>query len=481
MAEVFIMPRLGQSMEEGTIVQWYKREGDAVRKGESLLEVMTDKANIDVEANDDSVLRRILAAADQTLPVNAPIAILGTANEPIDHLLANASAETDMQAASASMSTSTAPRSNDPTTNRSNDPTTQPIFSPRARRLAEEHRIPAAALAGCGTGPGGRIIERDVMNYVERQNTLGGQAGSPQSIASATENRGPRATPLAAKMAGDLGIDLGDLALGLPGSRIMAEDVRRRVQDAPGAPEPAVAPMIPQQGDGPRVAETIPLRGLKKMVAENVTRSRQTAPHVTLNCEVDMTEAAGLFEKLRPEIQKTYNTKLTYTDLLIKAAARALADHPLCNAALIGDEIRVYADKNIGVAVATETSLIVPVLKNADRKPLGEMSGELKELVERCRAGKQSPDDLAGGTFTVTNLGAFGIDTFDPILVPPQSCILGVGRIADKAIVINKQVAVRSIMSLSLSFDHRVLDGAPAARFLQRLREILESPVLIFV
>jgi len=342
--------------------------------------------------------------------------------------------------------------------------------------LADEHRIPVGALAGSGSGPGGRVIERDVMAYIERQKTIGIQIDAPPTM-PAVDERAPRVTPLAAKMADEHGIDLNELALGLPGSRIMAGDVRRRVQE-PAAQIPTVTAAAT---DGPAVVEPIPLRGLKKMVADNVSRSRQTAPHVTLNTEVDMSEAAALFDKLRPEIQKAYGTKLTYTDLLIKASARALADHPLCNAALIGDEIRVYGNKNIGVAVATETSLIVPVLKDADKKTLGDISGELKGLVERCRTGKQAPDDLNGGTFTITNLGAFGIDTFDPIIVPPQSCILGVGRISDKAVVVNKQIVVRSIMSLSLSFDHRVLDGAPAARFLQRLREILESPILIFV
>jgi pyruvate dehydrogenase E2 component (dihydrolipoamide acetyltransferase) len=476
MAELFIMPRLGQSMEEGTIVQWYKQEGDAVRKGESLLEVMTDKANMDVEATADGVLRRILARADETVPVNAPIGIIGTVGESIDHLLLGA-AQAPVEAAEArpahseSAAAPSSPAKFEPATD-------QPVFSPRARRLADEHRIPVAALAGCGTGPGGRIIERDVMAYIGRQTALGSMVDAP--TADLGTERPPRATPLAAKMAGDMGIDLTELAAGLPGSRIMAADVRKRVEE-PAAASPTGQASVAAPTDGPAVAEVIPFKGLRKLVAENVSRSRQTAPHVTLNSEVDMTEAAALFDKLRPEVQKAHGTKLTYTDMLVKACARALADHPLCNAALVGDEIRIYADKNIGVAVATDTSIIVPVLRNADRMSLGEVSVELKALVDRCRAGRQNPDDLAGGTFTITNLGAFRIDTFDPIIVPPQSCILGVGRIADRAVVVNKQVVIRTMMSLSLSFDHRVLDGAPAARFLQRLREILESPVLIFV
>jgi pyruvate dehydrogenase E2 component (dihydrolipoamide acetyltransferase) len=472
MAELFIMPRLGQSMEEGTIVQWYKREGDTVRAGESLLEVMTDKANMDVEATNDGVVRRILATVDETVPVNSPIAVLGTADEPIDHLLpgSDAPSASTAQAASGVAQAPSTPAA----TGELVDVAAQPVFSPRARHLADEHRIPAGALAGSGTGPNGRIIERDVRSYIERQRTLGIQTEVPAALPEVGKT--PRATPLAAKIAGDLGVDLSDLATGLPGSRIMAEDVRRRIKtDAP------VTASASTEGAGPAIAHTIPFKGLKKLVAENVTRSRHTAPHVTLNTEADMTEAAALYANLRPAILAEHGAKLTYTDLLVKACTRALADHPLCNAALIGDEIRVYADKNIGVAVATDTSLIVPVLKHADRKSLGDVCVELKALVERCRTGKQAPGDLTDGTFTITNLGAFGIDTFDPIIVPLQSCILGVGRIADKAVVVDKQVVIRKMMSLSLSFDHRVLDGAPAARFLQRLREILETPVLIFV
>ena len=195
MAELLLMPRLGQSMEEGTIVQWYKREGDVVRKGESLVEVMTDKANMDVEATADGVVRKIFATADQTLPINAPIAIIGTADEPIDHLLAQRDSampnglttvdpgvNTEPIPGNLGMNAEAIPAKPFPTTQRPNDPTTQQIFSPRARHLADEHRIPIAALAGCGTGPGGRIIERDVMAYVERTNALAGQVDAAPSV-----------------------------------------------------------------------------------------------------------------------------------------------------------------------------------------------------------------------------------------------------------------------------------------------------------
>lgn len=471
MAEFFSMPVLGQTMEEGTILRWFKQEGDVIKKGEPLLEVMSDKANIEVESPCDGVLRKILVAADEMVPVKTPIAIIGTADEPIDALLSGgAGAAGQAGDGTATPATVEAPVSVEAAVTAATPPTGRIPISPRARRLADERGIPIAALAGiAGSGPQGRILEKDVLAYLEKQ------AAAPLPTAVPEEAARPRLTPLAARIADELGVKAEELARGLPGGRVRAEDVLRAAETARPVPPPVSAPA------GLTVTQVIPFKGLRKMIADNVTKTRQTVPHVSLTMEVDVTELVALHARLQPEIQKVYNTKLTYTDLIIKATARALADHPLCNAALIGDEIRLYAEKNIGVAVATEAGLIVPVIKSADRKPLGEISVELKALAERCRTGKQTPEDLAGGTFTITNLGAFGIDNFDPILVSPQSCILGVCRIAEKPAVIDKQVVVRSMMNLCLSFDHRVLDGVPGSRFLQRLKELLESPLLILV
>jgi pyruvate dehydrogenase E2 component (dihydrolipoamide acetyltransferase) len=472
MAYLFKMPMLGQTMEEGTVLQWFKQEGDSIKKGEILLEIMSDKANIEVESSTEGVLRKILTPVNETVPINTPIAIIGSAEEPIEALLAGAGSAPAMAAPEPTVTASPAAASAAPVATAT--PTVSPsstggvFLSPRAHRLADEHGVSTAALAGRGTGPGGRVVEKDILAYLEEQKTA--QAGKA------------RVTPLAAKIADEMGVNLEELALGLPGSRVRAEDVRRLAEETKAAPEPVPAgkDAAPASGE-PATREVIPLRGLRKIIADNVTKSRQTAPHVTLTLEVDMTETVALFSRLQAAVQQAYQTKLTYTDLLIKASAYALTEHPLCNAALVGDEIRLYADKNIGIAVATDTGLLVPVIRQADTKPLGHISLELKALVERCRSGKQTPDDLSGGTFTITNLGVFGIDVFDPIIVPPQSCILGVCRIAEKPVVLQKEVVIRSMMNLCLSFDHRVLDGVPGARFLQRLKEILENPLTLFV
>jgi pyruvate dehydrogenase E2 component (dihydrolipoamide acetyltransferase) len=481
MAEYFKMPTLGQSMEEGTVLQWFKREGEAIRRGEALLEVMSDKANFEVEAPVDGVLRKILVPENGTVPVNTPLAIIGTADEPIEALLQGVGQgeATIAQTATGPVGPSVSAAVVSPMPAPQLEPASvrRVSISPRARRLADERGIPIAALAGIGTGPEGRVLERDVLAYLERLAVAPADSSSTGPEVR-TERPKPRVTPLAARMAGELGVNIEELAMGLPGSRVTAEVVRRTVEAGKPAPRSATEQT---KGGAPAVAEVIPLRGLRKMVADNVTFSRQTAPHVTLVTEADVTEMVALFERLRPEIQRRYDTKLTYTDLLVKAVARALCDHPLCNAALVENEIQVYADKNIGVAVATENGLLVPVIHQADTLSLAEISRRLRELAERCRTGKQTPDDLMGGTFTLTNLGAFGIDAFDPIIVPPQSCILGIGRIMQKPIVVEGQVAIRSMMSLCLSFDHRVLDGVPAAKFLQTLTSFLGSPLLILV
>jgi pyruvate dehydrogenase E2 component (dihydrolipoamide acetyltransferase) len=317
-------------------------------------------------------------------------------------------------------------------------------------------RVDLASLAGKGTGPGGRVVVADV---------------EAASAAAAV-----RATPLAARIAEDLGVELADLACG--GDKVTADDVRRAVQ------APKIASAAPKQAPAssePAVAEVIPFRGLRKMTADVVARSRFTAPHICLNMEVDMTATRALHAQIVPSVQEAHGVKLTITDLLVRAVARALAKHPLCNAALVGDEIRVYADRNVGVAVAAPSGLVVPVLRQADALSLVEISRLLKGLVQRCRDGKQTQDDIAGGTFTITNIGMFGVDSFDPIIVPPQSCILGVCRVADKPVVLDGQVAIRSMMNLCLSIDHRVLDGVPGAQFLQTLKGLLESPLTMLV
>lgn len=447
MATKMILPMLGQTMEEGTITKWLKQEGDSVEKGEPILEVMTDKVNMEVESPASGVLRKILAAEEETIPVMATIAIIGTADEPIDDLLEESAQEPPPSIVQeiTAMETPASPAL------AAEPPISTPsrvFISPRARRLAHEQGIPIESLVGRGTGPSGRINENDVKAYMA-------EVGAPSK---------GKATPLAAKIAAEQGIDLGGVVGTGPGGKVRREDL---LKVSPGFPTIE--------------AKTIPFTGIRKMVADNVAKSAQTAPHVTLTSEVDMTEAVKLRTQILDEFERKYGTRLTFTDLIIKAAARAILEHPLANASLQGSEIHIFGDVNVGVAVSVEGGLIVPVIRNADRKALPQISSELKQLVEKGRTGKLSGDDITGGTFSITNLGAYGVDVFNPIITPGQSAILGVCRIAEKPVIQNGEVVGRSMMNLCLSFDHRVLDGAPAAQFLQKIKELLESPYQLLI
>jgi pyruvate dehydrogenase E2 component (dihydrolipoamide acetyltransferase) len=442
MATKVILPMLGETMEEGTVTQWLRQEGDKVEKGEPLLEVMTDKVNMEVESPASGILRKILAQPEETIPVMALIGIIGTADEPIDDILAEAeSAEPAKPKAGTSAPPTLSPAMPIPA-DMPTPASSHAFISPRAKSLARERRIPLDELVGRGTGPGGRIVEKDVLAYV---------AGMTQI----------KATPLAAKMAADKGISLRGATGSGPRGKITRDDVLRA----------ATYPVLE--------AKVIPLTGMRKLVADNVAKSAQTAPHVTLTMEVDMTELVRTRAQILGEFEKKYSTKITFTDLILKAAARALPDHPMVNASLQGNEIHIHGEVNIGVAVALEGGLIVPVVRNADRKSLAEISVELKSLAEKARSGGLSTNEITGGTFTITNLGAYGVDYFNPIITPGQSAILGVCRIAEKPVVIESKVVIRSMMNLCLSFDHRVMDGAPAALFLKRIKELLETSHLI--
>ena len=486
MAQIFQMPQLGSTMEEGTILKWFKQEGDPITQGELLLEVETDKASMEVESPSSGIIRRILVPADRMVAIRIPIAILGEADEPIDHLLAQAghSSTPVSDDPGSTLGRSPTPASSEhPNTGTPEYQNPAVPISPRARRLADSQGVPVSALAGRGSGPGGRVIERDVAAYVAERDRSSAFAQIIPEPEDQQSRITLRSTPLAARMAGDLGVDLNDLALGLPGSRVRSVDVLRHAETGGLTPDAAPPSAAPSQG-AKLLTETdtlLPFSGMRKRIADNVAKSAFTAPHVTLTLEVDMTACADFRSRLIPAIELAYGARLSYTDILVKASAHALGEHPRLNATLSGDQLRVFAHKNIGVAVALDEGLIVPVIRQAESKTLGTICAELKPLIERSRTGKFTPDDLAGGTFTITNLGAFGIDVFDPIIVTGQAAILGVGRIADKPVVIDKEIVVRSMMNLCLSFDHRMVDGAPAAKFLQRLKQLLENPIVLLV
>jgi len=500
MAKTLELPALGNSMEEGTITQWFKAEGEAVAKGEALYEVMTDKVNMEVESPEAGVLRKILAPIDTTVPVNDPVAILGTADEDISALVGEAPpapttvdgggagegrAGHEAEVASPVMEDDVA----ETRVNSSGSPSIgggggegRVFASPRARRYADEYGVDIAQLAGRGTGVDGHVVEADVVAFYEEQ----------QARKKEAEKAAPRVSPLAQRVAAEHGVPVETVQGTGYGGKVTQEDVKRTV--APPAPttvdgggagkekkgQAPSRPTPPELGAGGQSVVT--LRGMRKMVADAVARSAQAAPHVTLTLPVDMSEATRFRAQVLPAIEKSHGVRVSFTDIIAKAAARALLDHPYLNSTLVKDEITLHHQAvHLGVAVSLGADgLIVPVVQDAGAKSLGEFSRALKELAAKAKSGQLATDEVTGGTFSITNLGTFGVTQFNPIIVPPQTAILGVCAIADTIVAVSGQPSVRPMMNLCLSFDHRVTDGAPAAAFLAQLKETLEQPYLMF-
>jgi len=282
-----------------------------------------------------------------------------------------------------------------------------------------------------------------------------------------------RTSPAARRLARELGVDLSKVTGSGPEGRIVREDVLRAAEALKAAPRVELAPPLAPPAPGGKV---IPLTGIRKVIADRMSFSARTAPRVTIFMEVDMSEVARIRERLIPEIEKTHRVRLTYTEMLVKAVAKALERHPIVNSIIVGEEIRLMDEINIGVAVAIEDGLVVPVVHEANKKSLTEIAVAVERVVEKARRReKLLPEEASGSTFTITNTGLFGVDFSTPIINPPESAILGFGRIVEKPVVVGGQVVIRPMGHLSLSFDHRVMDGTPAAQFLADVKRILEN------
>jgi pyruvate dehydrogenase E2 component (dihydrolipoamide acetyltransferase) len=455
MATEVILPKLGQTMEEGTIVEWFKQEGDSVKRGEVLYTVESDKATLESESPARGILRKILVPAGETVPVLTPVAVITrTADEDISAIATEAPPPSVVGA--------------EPEPEVSQAVPSQPevakaaagrIFaSPRARMRAKEMSVDLRALAG--TGPGGRIVERDVLDYVESQ---------------------PRATPMARKRAADLGVDLTNVSGTGVGGKVTQEDVETAHRDMAVAatPRPAPAPTPAIRLPQAEVVSTVPLTGLRGIIAERMATSAHTTARVTLITEVDATAFVDVRTQLKAQVSDEWGFAPGYNDLLGLIVARALREFPYMNARLNGERIETLSSIHLGLAVDTERGLLVPVIRDADALGLREFGTRFRELVGRARDGKSLPDDLSGGTFTMTNLGMYDVDAFTPVINLPELAILGVGRIQPQPVVRENKIAIRQMMVLSLTFDHRLVDGAPAARFLQRIKQLVESPYLL--
>ena len=468
------MPKLGLTMTEGTITEWVKAPGDAVKVEEALCSYETEKVTLELVAPADGILGAILAPAGTTVPCGAPVCEFRTVAE------ARRQPTKASQATPNSVTSQTLPVAPMP-----NAPTARPgriAATPKARRLAAQWGISLDQMTG--RGPNGRVQAVDVA--------LAHAAGQP---ATATPPAAPlNATPLARRIASAEGIDIGDVRGSGPDGRVTradVEDARRAVRPARDheVPSPLAQPTTPatehvvrstpHDPSPGRAEEVLPMTGIRRVIAQRMSESAFTAPHVTLFTEAEATNLISARTQLNLELSP--ENKLSYNALLAALTARALREHPRLNARLEPDGIHLLPEINLALAVDTERGLMTPVLRGVDRLTLPAIQAGYAALISRARAGASFPEDLADGTFTITNLGAWDVDGFTPIINPPQAAILGVGRIAKKAVARDGGVVVRSMVILSLSFDHRIADGAEAARFLQRVKQLVERPLALLL
>jgi pyruvate dehydrogenase E2 component (dihydrolipoamide acetyltransferase) len=468
MAVEILMPRLGWTMEEGIFGGWLKGDGEAVKTGELLFTIEGDKATQEVESFESGILHIPLNAPrpGDLLPVGARLAYLLRPGEalPVDQ----------PAVAQSLVSSPESPVSNlqSPVSNLQSPIAMSPVASPRARRIARELGIDWTQLQGSGAG--GRIVERDVRAAAER--VAQATSAAPQRA----DEPKVRITPVAQRLAQQAGIDIAALAAQKGGERIERAEVEAAIA-ARGLPRPT-APVTPAEPLPPPPADAavavVPTSRIRRLIAQRMVESTQTTAPVTLTTEADATALVALREELKATLAPRQMVVPGYNDLLIKLTAVALQEHPALNATWHESEIHLFKAVHIGLAVDTAEGLLVPVLRHVERKSVRQIAAETRALIEGAQHRQLKPDALQGGTFTITNLGMYGVDAFTPILNLPQIAILGVGRIVKKPAVVDDQIVPRQMMTLSLTFDHRAVDGAPAARFLNTVREYIETPVL---
>lgn len=453
-----IMPKMSDHMEEGKLIRWLVAEGAQVAVRQPILEIETDKAVGEVEAPADGILAGIQAQDDAIVPVGAVIAFIVKPGEKVPELASSA----PQKVAAAPIEIPPAPVPAAAVAPGSI------LAAPAARRVAGELGVDLTLVRG--TGPGGRVKEEDVRAFAERAKAAAAAPELPKETRIL-------ASPVARKMAEERGIDLANVVGTGPGGRITHEDVLAYASAAAktAAPKPAVP--VPAPAAAESGFEWLELSTIRRITGERMTASKQTVPHFTLTLEADMSRAGVLREVVADRIVGESGSKLSYTALLVKAVAEALTKHPMANAEFSGGRIKVYKGIHVGVAVGVEGGLVVPVIHDADKKSLGEINRQLKSFQEKAATLKFAPTELAGGTFTITNLGMFGIDQFSAIINAPQSAILAVGRISNKAVPLDEEsITVRPMMTLSLSVDHRVLDGVTGANFLTEVKSLVENP-----
>ncbi len=474
MAEIIIMPKLGFNMNEGKLVQWYKSEGEEITKGEPLFSVETDKTNMDIEATSDGVVKKLLIEEGDQIPVTLPIAVIGYADEDVSAAVADAKAQlaaggadvSDVDEAAAVAEQAEAPAE-------AKTPAVAPKtadgvikITPRARRVAAENDLAVEDLAIEGTGWQGGICEKDILEYLASNKV--------------------KATPVAAAMAKAEGIDLADIKGSGVNGKIMKEDVEKVIAAAKkavaAAEDQAPAGAGEITPDGKEIGEKVPYAGVRKVIGDRLAESKFTAPHLYFTQKVNMEDVLAL----RKKVNEVQDKKTSVTDFIAKAVIMTLKKYPEMNSSLVGETIERYKSINLGIAVASPTGLIVPNIKNSQDMSVVEISKASTPLFDKARAGKLAVDEYAGGTFTISNLGMFGIENFTAIINPPEVGILSISSTKDEPFVVTKEdgtkeIQIKPMMNIQLTVDHRIIDGLLAAQFVTNVKNLLENPISLMV
>lgn len=430
------MPRLSDTMEDGVVATWLKQVGDTVTRGEVLAEIETDKALMELEAYDDGVLERIIAAPGTRVPIGEPIAILGDGTAP---------------------AASPAPSS-----------TVQQAESAATRQPAQERSEPADTAAE----------QRRIA-----QQPSPADAAPARSAASSDAVR-RKSSPLARKIAQELGVDIATVTGTGPGGRITRLDVENaHAAESSDAAQTTAAPERAEPGTTATPAsgdyDEIPLTTIQRVSATRLTESKQQAPHIYLTSAIDVTELLAFRTRINETLADTGAGKVSVNDLLVKAVATALRASPAVNVSFAGDTLRRHHGIHLGVAVATPAGLLVPVIRDADRKTVSAIAAETRDKAERARDRKLRAEEMTGGTFTISNLGMYGIEHFTAVINPPEAAILAIGAATDELRLDGDEVVSRKVLRVTMSADHRAIDGAVAAQFLAQLKELVEHPLRI--
>ena len=464
MATSIVMPQLGYDMREGTVVRWVKQEGDEVVANEVIAEIETDKAVVEFKPTTGGVLRRIVAGEGEAVPVGQLIAVIGDADEALPDDLGGPSetAPSDAPPALEPASTPTAPATV------AAAPAGEVRASPIARRLARERGVDLSTVTG--SGPGGRIVEADVL-------------AAADAARAATEAGRVLASPLARRLARERGIDLSTVTGTGPGRRIVEADI----DAAASAPQPEpvpqpVVPAAPPPAEAPSAPEGAARQDLSRMrqaIASVTSGSKREAPHFYVAVDMDMTAAMSLRRDINDELPAS--SRVSVNDLIVKASALAIGKHPKFNSFYRGDYLQMNPSINVGIAIALESGLIVPGIPECESKTLAEIAAASRDLIDRANNGRLQAEEYTGTTYSVSNLGMFDVDSFTAIIFPPHAAILAVGAVKEQPVARDGQLAIAEIMKATLSVDHRVADGAEAAQFLMEIKRLLEKPVSLLL